>query len=339
MGEPLVSAVIITYNQEQYIKQTIECALAQKVDFDYEIVIGEDCSTDKTREICLQYQEKYPDIIRVITSDKNVGLLDNWYRSVNAAKGKYIAGCGGDDYWHNSNKIQKQAQFLEKNKDYGMVHSNAYVLYENKNTLYHKIAKNIEPVNFNKQTLILNQLIAGTVIAGTVMFKKKFFDNYYNIEELKENGICIEDGPLWLEISARSKTYYLPEMFLTYRALHGSISTPTSIIKKIEFHQSCYKCMLYYYKKFIQKIDQPEQILKLIHWHYNIWIFNLAFESGDITLSRNCYNNIIMLVGASYLKDRDKVRFYLTYLPYSQKLFLFLKKLAFLRKIKSSFWL
>ena len=106
MSEPLASAVIITYNQAQYIGQTIECALAQKVNFDYEIVIGEDCSTDRTREICLRYQAKYPDIIRVITSDRNVGLLDNWYRSVKAAKGKYIAGCGGDDYWHNPNKIK-----------------------------------------------------------------------------------------------------------------------------------------------------------------------------------------------------------------------------------------
>jgi glycosyltransferase involved in cell wall biosynthesis len=336
MSEPLASAVIITYNQEKYIAQTIECALAQKVDFDYEIVIGEDCSTDRTREICLRYQEKYPDIIRVVTSDKNVGLLDNWYRSVKAAKGKYIAGCGGDDFWHNPDKIKKQVDFLEENPEYGMVHSNAYVFDENTGDItqysHRHIDKNEDSCKFIEQILLAN-----SVVAGTVMFEKKYFDNYCDIEEIKKNGIVFEDAPLWLEIAGRSKVHFFSDFFLTYRSLLESISRPNSITKQIEFHQSCYRCMLHYYNKYIQKIEQPQQTLKMIHWHYNIWIFNLAFESGDVDLSRNCYNDIKTLAGASYLTGRDKIRFYLTYFPYSQQLFRLLKKFAFLRKIKSPF--
>lgn len=333
MNEPLASAVIITYNQEQYIEQTIECALAQKVDFDYEIIIGEDCSTDRTREICLRYQEKYPDIIRVITSDKNVGLLDNWDRSVKAARGKYIAGCAGDDYWHNPDKLQKQVKFLEENQDYGMVHSDAYALYENTSDItqhiHPKIDNHLDSRNFIEQTLILNQ-----VIAGTVMFKKKYFDDCYDIEEVKKNGIYIEDVPLWIEIAANSKVHYIPEKFLTYRLLPGSISRPNNIAKQIDFHQSCYKCMLHYYKKFTHKIDHPEKILKMIHWHFNIWVFNLAFERGDTDLTRNCYINIKNLAGESYLKRRDRVRFYLTYLPFGQNLYFFLKRITLLKKSK-----
>jgi glycosyltransferase involved in cell wall biosynthesis len=335
MSEPLVSVVIITYNQEKYIAQTIECALAQNVDFDYEIVIGEDCSTDRTREICLHYQEKYPDIISVISSPKNVGLLDNWYKSVCIAKGKYIAACAGDDYWHNPDKLKRQAKILEANQDCGMVHSDAFALNESTGNIekhiHPKLEHHVDSSNFIEETLILNK-----VIAGTVMFRKKYFDDYYNIEELKENGIIVEDVPLWLEIAAISNVCYIPEKFLTYRLLPGSISRPNSIAKQIAFHQSCYKCMLHYYKKLIHKIDQPETILKVIHWHFNIWIFNLAFESKDIKLTRNCYNNIKRLSGSNFLKRRDNIRFYLTYLPFGQNLYFFLRKNPLFRSGKTA---
>src|SRR5665647_482086 len=122
MSEPLVSAVIITYNQEKYIEQTIECAIAQQADFEYEIVIGEDCSTDRTREICLRYQEKYPHKVRVITSACNVGLMENFYRTVVAARGKYFAVCGGDDYWHDPEKLKKQVSLMEQRPEFGMIH-------------------------------------------------------------------------------------------------------------------------------------------------------------------------------------------------------------------------
>jgi glycosyltransferase involved in cell wall biosynthesis len=89
MTDPLVSVHMITYNHAPYIAQTIEGVLKQKVDFPIELVIGEDCSIDGSREIVLQYQKKYPDIIRLITSDKNVGGKKNSYRTMKlkASKG------------------------------------------------------------------------------------------------------------------------------------------------------------------------------------------------------------------------------------------------------------
>lgn len=120
MNEPLVSVHIVTYNQEAYIAQAIEGALQQQTDFPYEIVIGEDRSTDGTGRIVLGYQRKHPDLVRVVTSERNVGANANSRRVCQACRGKYLAICDGDDYWTDPHKLQKQVTFLEAHPDYSL---------------------------------------------------------------------------------------------------------------------------------------------------------------------------------------------------------------------------
>jgi len=108
---------MITYNHEPFIAQAIEGVLMQKTNFKYELVIGEDCSTDNTRKICEEYAHNYPDIIRLLPSEKNLGMFANGTRTMKACmNGKYIALCEGDDYWTDPNKLQKQVDFMESNK-------------------------------------------------------------------------------------------------------------------------------------------------------------------------------------------------------------------------------
>ena len=276
MKEPLASAVIITYNQKQYIEQTIECALAQKVDFEYEIIIGEDCSTDKTREICLRYQEQYPDIIRVITSDKNVGLLENWNRSVNAARGKYIAGCGGDDYWHNPDKIQKQVHFLEENPDYGMVHSgNDYLLQESETLKRKKYLSPQVQHNNDHSVKLLHLIILGQyqITASTALFKKQLFQKYFNLDEIKKNGFLMEDTPLWIEVAEHSAIYYLAESLATYRIHQNSISQCTDKRQALQFKKNNTEMCLYYCQKF----KVPDYIRKNHEKNWRNSTLQLAF--------------------------------------------------------------
>jgi glycosyltransferase involved in cell wall biosynthesis len=121
---PIVSIKCITYNHEKYVVKAIESFLMQKTTFRVEIVIGEDCSTDRTREIVFNYAKKYPSIIKIITSNQNVGVSLNGMRTLKAASGKYIALCEGDDYWTDPLKLQKQVDFLEANERVGMVYTN-----------------------------------------------------------------------------------------------------------------------------------------------------------------------------------------------------------------------
>lgn len=319
MSEPLVSALIITYNQEEYIEQAIESVLAQRVNFDYEIVIGEDCSTDKTREICLRYQEKYPDMIRVITSDKNLGLLGNWDRTVRAARGKYIASCAGDDYWHNPDKMNKQARFLEENPDYGMVHSDTDLLYEDTG----RVIKNFNTTNpHNACNLIIdNQLEAilslkYSVHASTATFRKEFFHMYFDLEILKQNNILMEDTPLWLEIAARSKIMYMADSFLTHREMPGTISHPHNPLKQVEFYQSGYRCMLYYLDKFKKQINNYNHIEKQLHTVFNSIILSLAFKNNLRSAMLDSRAKLIRLKYLKYLTRRTLYYIGLSYLPF-----------------------
>ncbi len=114
---PMVSVIVLTYNHEKYIQQALDSILMQKVKFDYEILIGDDASTDKTVEILKKYKKKYPKIIKLFLNEVNMGPTHNAYNLLTNAKGKYLATCEGDDYWTDDNKLQIQVEFLEKNKE------------------------------------------------------------------------------------------------------------------------------------------------------------------------------------------------------------------------------
>lgn len=105
--EIMVSVFMMTYNHENYIAQALDSILMQKINFGYEIIVGEDCSTDRTREIILSYAQRKPDLFKLILHDHNVGAKANQNAVLNACKGKYIAPCEGDDYWTDPYKLQK----------------------------------------------------------------------------------------------------------------------------------------------------------------------------------------------------------------------------------------
>lgn len=117
-SDVLVSICCTAYNLENFISKAIESFLMQETNFKYEIIIGEDCSSDSTRKIVSDYCTKFPDLIQMVVSGTNVGIIQNYTRLLAKARGKYIAICDGDDYWTDPLKLQKQVDFLEANKDY-----------------------------------------------------------------------------------------------------------------------------------------------------------------------------------------------------------------------------
>lgn len=125
---PVVTTMITCYNHENYITQAIDSAIRQTGDFVHEILISDDGSTDNTPQIIAEYAEKYPHLIRNISKKENVGISENMKRCFMEAKGKYIAVLEGDDYWSNNKKLEKQLNFLEKNKDCSMVFSRINLL-------------------------------------------------------------------------------------------------------------------------------------------------------------------------------------------------------------------
>ena len=124
----LVSVAMIAYNVDRYISEAIESVLMQKTKFPFELIIGEDFSTDNTLQIVLEYQKKYPKIIRVLVREKNLGLTPNSVDTQNHCLGKYIALLDGDDYWTDEHKLQKQIDVLENHSEYsGCAHQSLII--------------------------------------------------------------------------------------------------------------------------------------------------------------------------------------------------------------------
>ncbi|MDE7136270.1 MAG: HAD-IIB family hydrolase, partial [Muribaculaceae bacterium] len=127
---PVVSVLIITYNQHDTISRAIDSVLEQETDYPYEILIGDDGSTDGTRRICEEYASRYPNLIRLMPEAPNKGMLRNYFDTLAAARGKYIADCAGDDCWCDPRKIDMMTEILEKNPDVTAVFSDARLVYE-----------------------------------------------------------------------------------------------------------------------------------------------------------------------------------------------------------------
>ena len=113
--DPLISVVIITYNQESYIDDAIKGVVNQKTEFSFELIIGEDSSTDHTRDIVLAYQKKYPQLIRVVIKHKNSDTSRNFARTMDRIRGDYFFFCEGDDFWIDANKLQFQVEAMRRN--------------------------------------------------------------------------------------------------------------------------------------------------------------------------------------------------------------------------------
>lgn len=123
-----VSVCVVCYNQEKYIKQCLESVLKQETNFDFEVIVGDDASTDSTRDIILKLQETYPDKLKTLFHEKNIGAYDNVLSVYRAATGDYIAHLDGDDYFLPG-KLQAQCDFMDENEDCAISFHRVNVLY------------------------------------------------------------------------------------------------------------------------------------------------------------------------------------------------------------------
>lgn len=113
-----LSVIVLTYNHKKYIKRALDSILMQKVNFQYEILVSDDCSFDGTQDVLHTYEQKYENIFRIKYRKENVGATKNLYELLKASKGTYIAYLEGDDYWIDERKLQYQVDFLDTHQEY-----------------------------------------------------------------------------------------------------------------------------------------------------------------------------------------------------------------------------
>lgn len=247
---PLVSVNMITYNHERHIEKAIQGVLNQVTDFPFNLVIGEDCSSDRTKDIVREYQKKYPHIIKLVTSDANVGMLRNSFRTSFACDGKYIAFCEGDDFWHNSKKLQIQVDFLEQNPSYGMVHSNVNFINTCTNDLTESYLN--LPLDLNDDNAYF-QILNNTriVFTPTVCVRSDLlFHVLNNSSECTNEKFMMGDLQLWLELSRLAKVKYLTEPLATYNMHVESASRSKNLNKLVRFEESSKDIICLYLEKY-----------------------------------------------------------------------------------------
>lgn len=168
-GKPKVSIIAISYNHEKYIRQAFESFVMQKTDFKFEVVVGDDCSTDGTQAIIDEYINRYPELFRQVRRTKNVGVQKNFIETMQAADGEYLAICECDDFWTDSQKLQRQAEFLDNNPSYALCFHPVKVFYEDKSK---KDFIFPEPASTNEFTV--RELLRHNFIqTNSVMYKKQ----------------------------------------------------------------------------------------------------------------------------------------------------------------------
>jgi len=175
-----VSVLCITYNQEKYIAQTLESIFMQKTNFSYEILVHDDASTDNTQKIAREYEKKFPGVIRPFYEKENQFSLNNksfLKQMFIDAKGDYIIICEGDDYWTDPLKLQKQVDFLESHKDYGLVFHPVRVFFEN-NEKEESVFPEISDIKYfsNEELLRNNYMHTNSVLYRRVDYKKLLFE-------------------------------------------------------------------------------------------------------------------------------------------------------------------
>ena len=310
-----LTVVTTTYNQEKYIGQAIEGMLMQKTNFPFQILISNDCSTDATEEILKKYKSENPDKIIIVQNEKNIGAMKNFINTLSLVNdSEYVALCDGDDFWTDKNKLQKQIDFLEKNKDYTICFHKSKLFYENgeKESL-------IIPQNIPEVTTINDLVEQNYIVANSVVYRWMF--NNKKIKDVFPADIVPGDYYIHLMHAQNGKIKMINEVMSAYRRHSNGMWWTNDKSDKEEFSLKYGKKFLNFYNAADKNIKLPanafhDQRKDIIYNIIVAYIKNNKFEElkkmftteKDMNISREVMNEIVNrnIWFQDYLAHRDE---------------------------------
>lgn len=215
IAKPTVSVFVLVYNHEKFLHECLNGILNQDTSFNYDICVGEDCSTDNSRSILIEYQRKYPGIFKILLHDVNVGAVQNQNALLRTCRGEYIAVCEGDDYWTDPLKLQKQVNFLQENTDCNLVYHRV-MLYNEDTKVFSKEVLNLEE-QLQKRDLRRFTLEGNFMHTPSVVFRNNID---YQSPLLKE---VIGDYVLWYLNGEKGLFGYIPDYMAVYRISQSGV--------------------------------------------------------------------------------------------------------------------
>jgi glycosyltransferase involved in cell wall biosynthesis len=308
--KPTVSVLMLAYRHAPYLADAIEGVLLQKTNFSIELIIAEDCSPDDTRAIALDYQQRYPELIRVIASDHNVGMNANFKRAFETCRGEFVAFCEGDDYWHHRNKLALQIKFLVNNPLCGFVHTNYDYRVGDRVNQNMLSGENRTAPSGNALTELLAGYWLGT---ATIVYRTKVLRDFEN-SNLAKKSYHFGDYNRALFTALTWQIGYLPISTSTYRYMPGSAMN-SGTISTLRLRLSVIECR----KEFMKFSGcEPKNLIE-IEINENRLLYSNAYMARD---------HIIFDSAATWLNQNDikwkygfrhVIRWWLIRLPFLHK--------------------
>ncbi len=240
----MLSVVMTTYNHERYLAEAIESVLRQRTTFAVELVIGEDCSSDSTRSIAESYAESYPQLIRLLPSERNVGMRANYRRTIEATRGRYVAILDGDDYFTDCDKLQMQVELMERESDVGMCYTRSERIDEQGNVTTYPEGTCSESF---EAMLWCNPAENATVVA-----RRELVLRYYSEvepERLHPEWLT-DDLPMWIWFAATGRYRAIERTTAVHRILRSSVSHSPDYRRRIAFCDSMADISIWFDKNY-----------------------------------------------------------------------------------------
>lgn len=232
----MVTVCIPTYNQERWVGDAIRGALDQQTTFTVEVLVSDDASTDGTLAVCREFEARYPGRVKVLSNERNIGMLANYDKLYRAADGRYMAFCDGDDYWTDPLKLQRQVDFLETNIHYGMCFAKARTYWVEEQCF--KMVYG-EPYTRLKDILRICFVPALTAICRTSLIKAYLDDP--QMAEIRKICTVTADYPMWLYVGMHAKIHFEDKIVAVFRVFRESGSHSPDPDKVIRFDQTVWR--------------------------------------------------------------------------------------------------
>lgn len=226
-----VSVFVVTYNQEQYIGQCLSSIMSQVVDFDYEVIVGDDCSTDGTPAICDAFAREYPNV-KVYHHPKNLGHVKNWEFVLRQCQGDFVAMLEGDDYWIDDHKLQQQVDFLERNEEYILSFHQVKLVYDEPPQVKDHLFEQLEEREYGAREIYETW----TVLTSSVVFRNHVVD--YSFPQ----GVFFSDIFLFLSLLEHGRAWCHKMCAVAYRR-HGCNQSSSQSIQLAERLYKQYRIM------------------------------------------------------------------------------------------------
>jgi len=221
-----VSVLMVTYNHAWCIRQAIESVLAQEAPFDWELVIGEDVSTDDTAAIVREYEARHPDRIRAVWRPRNVGMQRNFMETLAACTGEYVAVLDGDDYWTSPAKLSLQAAFLDARPGHSMCFHDVEVVYEDQSRPSWRYGPAVPRATWGVEDLLEMNFIQ----LSSVMLRRRFLGDLPPWFA----RVPLPDWAVYMLLAGAGPIGYFGDVMTVYRVHRGGVVSGRSLADRTE---------------------------------------------------------------------------------------------------------